>query len=1068
MSILLLFSTGLFAQTTELTGTVTDASGSPIPQATIRIKGKNTGTSADMNGNFKISVAAKAVLIITAVGYESKEVATGKTNSLIVQLSQDTRSLSEVVVTGIGVATSKKKTAFAVEAVTADKLPPTPTASIDQALVGKIAGAQISSVNGTPGAPTSILLRGINTIQGGTKPLILLDGVEIYATDINSLDLSAVERVEVVQGAAAATIYGAQGANGVIQIFSKKGRKGQMHIDIASNTSLDQYINNGHFHKAMKHGFATNAAGDVVDGSGNPVVLDDIGVYQGVNWQYPAGTWVSAQANPLNMYNKSYDHNLKYYDHFKQLFGDGHSLNNSINMSGASDKFDYALGMSNASQSSAIRHNGTVSRTNLSANLGIELFKGFKLRSITQLALTKNTLHPYYGFGGNNIFNVMNVNPFYDLNKTLPNSSMYPFSYYPDNGAVSVNGYNPNYDFANTRSRNYKYDIIENLQANWTINKFVDLEAKYGLNYNQEDINWIFFNQSENPNVQSELSWEGDYNGSDATGEIDNFNYKTVFQNFLASAYFKTDFKRDFNINLPITTSTQFSYDYRKRRYSQYISWGYSLPSYPIYNMSQTSEQHITSDYVEPFVTYGFLVNQKIDFGDYGGISGGFRTDYSSAFGEGSKPFTFPRGDAYLRVSSFNFWQNSSLSNTISEFKLRAAYGEAGIQPGAFDRYVTLTPTNIGNALTFNLATAQKNPNLGVEVSKELEVGTDLTINGSKGAWFTSFLLSGTYWHRKGEHIIFDVSAAPSEGANTVKDNAIFLSSHGIQASLNMSVLKSKNLTWDMTTNFSKELTMVDKIIGGDIILTASAGSSSLVLHAGDPVGQIYGYKAIRNFNEKRLDGTSYFDQSTIGKYQFVNGMIVDTLTKAIQFTNDKYSLGSGNPKFNISFINSFSYKGFLTLGFQFDWIYGAHLYNQTKEWMYRDGIHSDYDDPVTINGQTAAYTAFYRSAYAAYFGDLNGAARNGTKDYFMEGSSFLRLRNVAIGFDFARVFKIPHFSRLQLVFTGRNIWTVTKYSGFDPELNSASGAYSSWDRGIDHNSMPNVKSYQVGLNVGL
>jgi hypothetical protein len=134
---------------------------------------------------------------------------------------------------------------------------------------------------------------------------------------------------------------------------------------------------------------------------------------------------------------------------------------------------------------------------------------------------------------------------------------------------------------------------------------------------------------------------------------------------------------------------------------------------------------------------------------------------------------------------------------------------------------------------------------------------------------------------------------------------------------------------------------------------------------------------------------------------------------------------------------------------------------------MYRDGIHGDYDIPVTINGKTAAYTAYYRSAYAAYFGDLNGAARNGTKDYFLEDASFLRLRNISLGFDIAKVANIKYVKKLQLVLTGRNILTVTRYSGFDPEINSGSGAYSAWDRGIDHNSMPNVKSYQVGLNVG-
>src|SRR6185436_10232776 len=168
--------------------------------------------SASSAGAFTIKVKNNATLIISAIGFETQEVAATATVS--VSLVTDIKGMSEVVVTGTGAAT---------------------TATIDQALVGKIAGAQISSVNGNPGQPTNILLRGINTLRSGTFPMILLDGIEVKATDFNSLDVNSIERIEVIQGAAAATMYGAQGANGVIQLFSKKGRNGKLNIDISSS-----------------------------------------------------------------------------------------------------------------------------------------------------------------------------------------------------------------------------------------------------------------------------------------------------------------------------------------------------------------------------------------------------------------------------------------------------------------------------------------------------------------------------------------------------------------------------------------------------------------------------------------------------------------------------------------------------------------------------------------------------------------------------------------------------------------------------------------------------------------
>jgi outer membrane receptor protein involved in Fe transport len=219
----MLVTMGLHAQLTQITGKVTDATGTPIPSATIRLKNGKGGTSADLQGAFTIKAPPNSVLVASGIGYETKEVKiTGET--INIQLNTDSRSLSEVVVTGVGVATSKKKLGISVESVTASQLPAAPSASIDQALIGKIPGAQISSVSGNPGDPVNILLRGINSIQGGTQPLIMLDGIQVRTTDLNSLDLSTIDRVEVVQGAASAALYGAQGANGVIQLFSKKDK----------------------------------------------------------------------------------------------------------------------------------------------------------------------------------------------------------------------------------------------------------------------------------------------------------------------------------------------------------------------------------------------------------------------------------------------------------------------------------------------------------------------------------------------------------------------------------------------------------------------------------------------------------------------------------------------------------------------------------------------------------------------------------------------------------------------------------------------------------------------------
>jgi TonB-linked SusC/RagA family outer membrane protein len=1054
---LLLFlclSTMAVAQAGKISGSVKDSkTGAPLAGVTVKVAGgKATMTSPD--GTFTIeSKTPETTIEFSSIGYSSKSHKAKVGEPVTANLDYDSKSLSEVVVTGVGVATSKKKLAISVESVTADKLPAAPTASVDQALIGKIPGAQISSTNGSPGAKTNILLRGINTINRGTSPMIMLDGLEVRATDINGLDLNTVERIEVVQGAAAATIYGAQGANGVIQLFSKKGKMGKINIDVSSSVASSTIINSGNVSKSNRHPFTTNAAGEVIGSSGNLITLDPaLSLYR-----------ENVQVNLVDVNtfsNKAYDKNLKYYDHYDQFLKEAFTTNNSIAISGAREKVDFSFSVSDNRQTSNFENNGKYSRSNLMSNIGVELAKGLKFRSITQLVYTKNTLNDATGRGV--FYALNNSRPFADYNYKMPDGS---YGYYFGD-ATGVNGYNPNYRNAYSTNLDNKIDIVQSFNLNYKPVRFVDLDVKYGLNYQTQDITYDVLPQDVNPNaVFNRRFWSGNYYSSTnpgQTGSIDNFRNRTTFQNFLSTATFLTDFENDFNINIPIKTTTQLAFDYRENVFKQYITWGGDAPQYTPYTASQMVNYRIQSDYTEPFVTYGYLLNQRFEYGDIGGISAGFRSDYSSAFGGGSKPFTFPRGDAYIRPSSFNFWKNGMLGNAIPEFKLRAAYGEAGIQPRPFDRYVVLSTANFGNGIAFSYPTNSPNPELEVEVSKELEIGTDFSLKALKGNWLSSINISATYWDRKTANAIYNVDAAPSTGTGTVRDNAFGLASSGFQASLNAAMFTSKDLNWSFTANFSKQSSKITSVLGGTpIVVLSNAGSSNYILRAGEKIGQLYGYLLINQVDQLDPGGNPFIPKAQQGNYVVAsNGYVVDKTTKQPYVSSSKYSFGDPNPLFNMSFINDISFKSYLNFSMQWDWVNGSHLYNQTKGWMYRDGIHSDYAIPVEIDGKTEAYTAFYRGVYAQ-------REANGTKNYFYEDASFIRLRNISLAFDFAKFFKVPGFQRLQLVLSGRNLVTVTDYTGFDPEISSGT-SNSAFDRGVDHNTIPNLKTYQVGLNIGL
>lgn len=1034
----------IFAQSV-IRGKITDSKdGSVIAGATVKVRGERISVVSASDGSFEIVTKSGKILEISEIGHVSQTVTYNGQATLNVVLVSDAKALSEVVVTGVGVATSKKKLAISVESITADKLPQGGAASVDQALVGKIAGAQISSISGVPGSQARILLRGINTLQGSTNPMILMDGLQLSATDINSIDLSSVERVEVVQGAAAATIYGAQGANGVIQLFSKKGKAGQLNIDFSSSITRNTYLNIGGLGKATTHAFNTNPDNEVIGGSGNPLAYDPATGVLDANLIWNA-------LSPTNQTNKAYDKNLRYYDHFKEFFVPANVYNNSVSVSGGKEKLDFAISASNNRQESNFKKMGYNDRSNFTSNIGFEIAKNLRFRSITQLVYTKNTINGNQGL----VYPIFNSRPFADYNFLTPDGH---HSVYIGN-AAGVNGNNPNYTNEYSSTLDNKVDVVQNFNLNYKFPKFVELDVKYGLNYRNEDFTKKVLNQSENASSLATDHWTS-FNNPDRTGEISDYRYKTIFQNFVSTATVRLDLQKDFHLKIPIVSTTQGAFDWRNNKYKEFDSYGLGVPLYSPFTAQQASTFKIFRDYTEPFITYGYVVTQRFDYGDIAGISGGVRSDYSSAFGQGSKPFTFPRGDAYLRLSSMPFWFNSKLGEVVSEFKLRGAYGEAGIQPTPFQRYVTLSTKTYGNSNAFYVGATQPNPNLNVEVSKELEIGMDMSIKAGKGNWFKNINFSLTYWDRRTDNAIWNLDAAPSTGTGNLVDNVFGLKSHGIQASINTMVVSSRNFNWNFTTNFGKQVSIISSVKGPEVVIISSAGSTNYVLRAGEKVGQIYGFLGLHSVDQSDASGNPYISKEDQALYTVAsNGWVVDKSTKQPYFTPNKYTFGDPNPKFNMSFINEFTYKDFLTFAFQVDWLSGAHVYNQTKEWMYRDGISNDYEKPITIDGQTGAWTAFYRGVYAK-------VSRNGTKNYFYENGSFARLRNISVGFDIAKIAHIKMFKKLQLVLSGRNLVTITKYTGMDPEMSSG-GTNSPWDRGTDHSTLPNFKSFQAGLNIG-
>lgn len=692
-----------YAQTKTVTGKITDVTGNPLQSISVTIKGTMSGTTTGADGSFKLTVPENGTIVFSGVGYEPTEMSVRNRSTFDVTLTTEVKALSEIVVTGTGVATEKKKLSIDVASVGKKDMSQSAILSIDQALIGKVAGAQIQTNSGEPGQKANIILRGINSL-GSSNPIILVDGVQV--TDINGLDVANVDHVEIAKGPSAGMLYGAQGANGVIQIFTKKGSRNKpLSITLVSKVSIDKAIlGKDKTLSAKFHHFTEDASGNILDRNGDPLKPDANGM-----WPEPAEDDFNTNFDLKN--DKTYPANLPLYNHLEQAYQTAKSTTNSLSISGGGNKTDYSFTLSHIDQQNVL--NNHLRRTNLSANLGFELFKGFTARNSTQVILQdENLLSGTYNVTSRILFNVD------DLFKGTNNNRFEMINSYP---WIDFRSKYAGTDLTVVRPRDenqlnvlsepdwhsrYSKDarIINNSNLNYKFPRFVELDFKYGIELWNSDFQDLYKNQESSPQVALGF-W-----GNTAQGSVRDDHSKSTYQNALSSIFVRTDFKKDFKINVPITTNTQFSYDWRKLEYNSFFAQGVNLPQYPPANISSAAVKTSGDGSLE-YITYGYLVNQTIDFGNLFGVTGGFRSDYNSQFGDQKKPFTFGRGTAYFRPSEL------IKAPVLNDWKIRGAYGAAGIPPNEFDgeyysRQTTLGSTQLGDGVGLYLPNILGNKNL--------------------------------------------------------------------------------------------------------------------------------------------------------------------------------------------------------------------------------------------------------------------------------------------------------------------------------------------------------------------
>lgn len=1072
----LFLSAGAYAQTATVSGQVTDGStGEPLPGANVVIQDLNKGAATDIDGNYTIKAVKPGTytIIVSYLGYKQSsqemELAAGM-NTLNVSLEPDFIGFDEIVVTGAGVATSKKKLGIDVASIDEEKLTKIQAYDLSTALTGKIAGATITNA-GQPGSPSTIILRGINTM-GVSRPMILVDGVEIDASTFEAgstddlsdrfadLDFNNIERVEVVKGAAAATLYGAQGANGVIQIFTKSGQAGKLQVSASTSWSFDQ-LNESRLveQNTSFHSYPVDENGNIIG-----ISFDEQNGVWALPSQEPSGVtdnpyrgYVDANGNvvPLNIQD----------NRIPNFYETSATQNHSLSISGGNERTTYLVA------GNFLDQDGIEPGTGFE-RLSFRLNTDTKLLDELRVSLRSNYINSdQFGVteSGNNIQSGLNTllttEPFIDVFRRNPNGQ-FPGKFTA--GDVSTNPF----FFKDIQSLSTETNrLIGNVNVNYTPIRFLELDYRFGVDYYYSQFDRVQKNAQgfEDPNTA-----ETEIVLLQPDGLVNRVGRTNRTLNSIIDATVRTDFQRDFKIDLPIQSTTLFKFDWRRTDFQATTSEGTNLPfGIDLTTLRATSNPTI-DEFKSEFVTFGFLVNQKFDYGELFGISAGFRADKSSAFGEAADYSYFPRADAYVRLSSFDFWD--PIQGTFSEFKIRGAYGEAGTQPGAYSRFITLEQGLVGSQGTFKTADPASNPFLGVEESKEFEIGGDLAFSFS-GRWFQSLGISGTYWDRENNGAIQQIETAPSTGSVSILNNAIDLASEGVDISMNSLVHYTDDWNWRSSINFGTSRTTVEGIGNNeDLVLEPTSGFRYL-FREGETFGSFYGFRPVESVDEVDPEGNRYIAEENVDNFTIVDGAVVNRFNKQIQFRSEQQKIGDPTPDFTLSFRNDFQIKKNLDVSFQVDWIQGGDIFNATKWWMFNAGIHEEFEERVLIdggetvgtplrdaNGDPTPTISTVNGNEAQAWRNYHASKREEATPYFVEDGTNVKLREVSISYDFADLIGFDGVRALRFGVQGRNLLTFTGYDGFDPEVSGEDQDVRF--RGLDIFTYPNYRTFTFTASV--
>lgn len=1032
-----LFCFVAYAQKT-VTGNVKDASGDPMIGITVSLDGKPVAVT-DLDGNFTVQNAkSSSVIKLSYVGYLDQQFTVGNKNQFNLTMKEDPKALEEVVVVGYGTMKRSDLTG-AVTSVGDEAITKSVSTSIDQVLQGRAAGVQVQANTGTPGGSSTIRIRGTNSLNATSQPIFVIDGVIIDSSSgdngdsnpLSEINPSDIVSMDILKDASATAIYGSRASNGVIMITTKRGKAGDATV------TYDGYVGWQTMPKSLdvlnlkQYAQHYNDIADAqIKSATNSFVRPDL-LGEGTDWQ-------------------------------DELFRHALMTSHNLSVTGGSEKITYALSAGYLDQDGIVI-GSSFRRQTLRGNTDAQIKKWLKGGFSFSLADSKQqTLANSYSI----ILTALRSQPSVAVRSADGSFDGPDDQWMPDNPVALAQI---------TRNYNKKFNFRVSTYLEATIFKGLTYRTELSADYNNNK--YYYYMPDYKFGVKTSDSRTSQWTST-------NSKYWS-WRNILT--YANTFGKHSINAML----GQEMSHNH----YETQVTSANGFPSNSATDPSAGSNDSSSPvGYQDNSSIFSYFGRAFYSYDDRYLATFTLRRDGSSMFADGHRWGWFPSAALAWRVSGEKFMQNVKWINNL---KLRAGWGETGNQNVRQWAYMALlttynTPWGVG-VLNGNNA----NPDLKWETTKSWNLGFDLSVLNNR------IDIVFDWYYKKTNDLLMELDLPAFLGSGGGSNygtaanpwgNVGSLRNTGIEFTINSININKKNFQWSSNFVFSLNRNKVLSLDTetGTLPQTFQVGSETATVTntvVGQPMAQFWGYKVIGRFdkpedfyykdaqgNVKQValpTGCSIGKSGTwLGDYRFA-----DLNGDGVIDNNDQTFIGNPEPKFTFGFGNTLSWKGW-DFSFQFTGSYGNKVLNYNRRQLEITGSTSnlltsvlnyarvekidpngpdDYRNYWVTNASSTTMPRLYTESYS------NG--NNRVSDAFVEDGSYIRLQNVSLSYTFPKKW-IEHLylSNVKLYMNIQNLFTITKYDGYDPEVGSLYG--DALKNGIDYNRYPSPRIYTFGINV--